>query len=373
MSHYRLLKSTHGIRVLFTISVLLLVSASQAQNVLTRATNLMQDGDSVTIEHVGYVYAGDDGTDAVWDFSGLDTEENHAVKYEVRDSSVIAYDQQIHRYQLRGDTLVLNQQDDPLLTMTYQQPMLVQHYPLQYSDTLQLTFKGEGKYCGTHFQRMFGSVKIEADAQGTIILAENDTLPNTLRIHTIETSAIRLNTDSCRNDSDNLKQTITEHYTWYARGYRYPVFTTVSSTTYDNLDLVATRQYAYRCPPQVQIEINDSINEVIREQDRSERQNSNGNHFSENNSSKKSGGSDVSYQVEVNGNQITLTFDVKQRSDVHILVADVSGVLHREQRATLDAGSGQVVSVDCTGVRHGQYALYLNVNGNIFSEKVALR
>lgn len=357
------------------IGILLSFLSAQAQNVLTQSCNLMQPGDSVAMQIVDYVNPGKAGENAVWDFCGIDSVGVYYIKYDtLHVSQLVGYDaQNIYKYGLANNNLLLLNSESALLGMNYFQPQLLQAFPFQYHDSVSERYGGEGRYCGTHFERTFGTVQITADGQGTLILSENDTLYNTLRVYTINTAAIRLNSDSCRNDSDNLKQVITERYQWFARGYRYPVFETVTSSTYNNLDYVSTQQYAYCCPSSVQSEINDPVNEEIRRKDLLDRQN-------EKNQKGETPDPDTNrdkcvfdYELTQNGNQVIITYDISENAHIHVMVVDVMGVVYRNLQQTNEAGYGYSVAIDCSGLRRGQYIIYMNVNGNIYNNKITVK
>lgn len=356
------------------IGLMLLSLSTQAQNILTESCNLMQPGDSVTMQIVDYVDAGEGGDNAVWDFSGLDCSGVYYIKYDtINQSQLVGYDaQNTYKYHLSDCQLLLSTNESALLGMEYLPPQLMQVFPFQYSHTVSKEYRGEGRFCGTHFERTFGTIQRTSDGQGTLILSENDTLQNTLRVYTVNTSAIRLNSDSCRNDSSNLKQVITERYQWYARGYRYPVFETFTSSTYDNLCHVATQQYAYCCPPSVQKELSDPINEEIRHNDMLARQNekNNGNNSSD---SGTGDGCQFNYEVTINGNQVTLTYDISGNAHIHIMMVDIMGVVYHDVVQTNAAGSGYTIEMDCSSLHRGQYIIYLNVNGKIYNSKISVK
>ena len=194
---------------------------------------------------------------------------------------------------------------------------------------------------------------------------------NTLRVYTVNTEAIRLNKDSCRNDSDNLKQVITEQYQWYAHGYRYPVFETITSSTYDNMSHVATQQYAYRCLPEMQTELSDSINDRIRQEGRFTADGL----IHSGNSGKASQNNDAgfAYDLVVNGKTVTITYNIEQTATIRILIVDVMGNIYQNIQQTNPEGNNYSVSIDCSSLRRGQYIAYINVNGNIYNKKFPIK
>ena len=54
---------------------------------------------------------------------------------------------------------------------------------------------------------------------------------------------------------------------------------------------------------------------------------------------------------------------------VTVLVADIMGMLYERREETHVAGEGYSLDIDCSRLRRGQYILYINVNGEVTSEK----
>ena len=362
------------IYALIIVLVFFMNSVSFAQNVLGKLSNQIQPGDSVSRIEVEYMDPGEFGTDIVWDFSGIGVKDTNYVKYDsIGGSHLVETGQKFaYKYKISKDSLMIIGYESPLTEINFHHPRLQLLFPFQLHQEAIAEYAGEGRYCGKFFERTFGTIKIKADGEGTIILSENDTLPNTLRIYTVNTASLRLSADSCRNDSDNLKQVITEHYQWFARGYRYPVFETVTSSTYDNLEHISTCQYAYRCSPEIQEELNDTINEQIREADRQTSYN-NRNQQSAKDTSNHSNGNIFNYDVQSNGNQFTITYSLTETSHVHAMVVDVMGNIYRDIQQSNAAGSDYSMYFDCSGLRPGQYIIYINVNGTIYNVKIPVK
>lgn len=346
-----------------------------AQNVLSLAANMLQPGDSIVKEEVEYVYSGNSGKDIIWDFGNLTAEDSFYLKYDTINKSHFAgYDaHKTYKYHLSNDSLKLLGYESPLIGMEYQKPQLIMPFPLELNQIFISDYQGEGRYCGTHYEKSFGTIKIKADAEGTLILSEKDTLPNTLRVYTINTEAILLNRDSSRNDMDNIKQVITEHYQWFAKGYRYPVFETITSSTYDNLKHVSTKQCAYRCKPEMQQELKDSTNEIIRINDKQISPNGSNNRQENGIDASGSNDSGFTYQITVYNNQVNITYSIEHPAHIHAMLVDVMGTVHRELQQTDYPGAGHTMSIDCTCLRRGQYIVYINVNGTVFNTIIPVK
>ena len=59
----------------------------------------------------------------------------------------------------------------------------------------------EGKYCGDHPFRETGTTTVKVDAEGSIVIAENDTVRNVRRVHTIDSYFICMDIDSATLDT----------------------------------------------------------------------------------------------------------------------------------------------------------------------------
>lgn len=362
-------------------AVLLLTSlvAVHAQEMLTSACNQLQTGDSLTFIKTNFFYAGAAGEDAYWDYSGWEETGSYILKFDtLKNNQLLGFDpQKLWKYHVVEKGLALSGYEDNLTRVDYGEEKLILPLPLQYGQTYSKAYQGQGLYSGTHHIKTFGMVQITADAQGTLILSETDTLYNTLRVYTVDTEAVRLSKDSCRNDSDNLKQVITERYQWFVRGYRYPVLETVCSSTYHNLNHIATQQYGYLCPPTIQAALSDSINEQIRKNDalsQAER-NYNGHgdeNYDPNNPNYHGNDSGFTYDIHTNGSQVTITYCLDSAAQFHVMVVDVMGMVYRDIQQNSNAGNNQTMNIDCSGLRRGQYIIYMNVNGSIYNHKIAI-
>lgn len=366
-------------RALTNVLLLAPLSAALAQEQLTSVCNLIQTGDSLTITKTEYFYAGDGGEDVCWDYSALVATGTYGIKFDTLDNEqLVGYDpQKIWKYQAVENGLTISGYEDNLTCMNYSEAQLLLPLPLQYGQTYCKSYQGEGLYCGTHHVKTFGTMQITADAYGTLILPEADTLYNTLRVYTVDTESVRLSKDSCRNDSDNLKQVITEHYQWFAHGYRYPVLETVSSSTYHNLNHIATQQYSCLCPPEIQKALCDTINSKIRKDDALARAELYAGHKNAKDSlttnPQDRNNCGFAYDIHTNGSLVGIIYSLESAAHLHVMVVDVMGVVYRDTQQDCPVGSNQALNIDCSGLRRGQYILYMNVNGEIYNHKIAIK
>ena len=346
------------------IALFAITLSSNAQGCfLSKAENLLCDSDVLSVMPMPYFYTEKSSSNSTWDFSDLMTTGQNLNIWLQKDSldrHLVLTSNDITYYDLSGDTLFIVHVENPLSKITYDHPILSIKYPFAYGDSISVPFSGYGVYCGDHPFREQGMSMVMADAAGSIVLGE-DTIQNVLRVYTRMSYSVCMDIDSAALDSARLKQIIEERYDWYARGYRYPLFTTVTSTSYDDAAPIGTTRSAWGMPPDSQRFQADSCNEDIRRKDSIA-------------IAEKAKANDdiIHYTVSQNGNQITVNYSLDGSADVSALVSDVMGVVYRQCRQNNDKSDGYSLCIDCNGLRRGKYILYVNVNGKVYNEKITV-
>jgi hypothetical protein len=268
-----------------------------AQNVLTKPLQFYRPGDKLVKQQIEYKDPGRSGTNVLWDFSTLKPiNENYRVSYRSTthkrggDSvSIIGQEHQtMYKYVLKGDSVLLMGYENSGSRKTYSSPEYVMHFPFSLGDSIVSNFKGEGSFEHTLSTGSEGTLYVVADAVGTLILPDGDTLFNVLRIKsqhdfmqktrplvnprlqrmllTKDSVQSKLHEDESTNivvaDSAETSENVSEKplnakemmkttiktgnqkrgrehsevdslyfrtvsYKWYAPGYRYPLFETI--------------------------------------------------------------------------------------------------------------------------------------------------
>ncbi len=224
-----------------------IVLSAYSQHELESRLNLFRPGDEIQKQQVSYKDPGRSGENVLWDFSNLHAEnKNYRLVYSGRPDSIITGTEHrtMYYYSLSGDSLLLTGYENPTTLMQYQQPELLLRFPVHYGDSTYGHFQGTGQYSNRLQIQVMGTVRSIADAYGTLILPDKDTLRQVLRVKTIKWMAEDTRTFSSRKIQDSLlvsNDSIDfrlandpviigiETCRWYARGYRYPVFETVKS------------------------------------------------------------------------------------------------------------------------------------------------
>ena len=300
----------------------------------------------------------------VWDFSyKLGSKESSQVMFMKDSTDMISIIEpgRILYYRTNTDTLVLIGSESTLEKRDYALRKTTRRLPLVYGDSIGKPFRCEGMYCGDHPFREVGTATVKVDAAGSIVLAENDTLSNVLRVHTIDSYSICMDIDSAALDTARLAQVIDERYEWYLPESQYPFIEDVTSTSYYNMDAVGTTKYAYCNLPEAvaaRYITSDEGNETDEQEGFTDEE--------------QQMPDIIHYDIETHGNVIQIAYSLDEDATITTIVASHTGMLYSSRQWTQAAGQGYSVQIDCNGLRSGTYILYINVNGKVYSEKVTL-
>ncbi len=172
---------------------------------------------------------------------------NNVEHMEWGADSLIAIDNTgMNRYWLKGDSLLLVGTENRLMHIDYAQPEMWLRFPMNLGDSIRGLFEGKGQYCERLFLRKVGRYTTKAEALGSLLMANSDTIYNVLRLRTERVTATLAqpldnmiatygtidNIPLLGNDSiikllatdGRVVRTVTLRY--YAPGCRYPVLET---------------------------------------------------------------------------------------------------------------------------------------------------
>lgn len=321
--------------------------------------------DSLQKNQILFFSPGNGGENRVWDFSGkLRSKKSAQVTFMTDSTGILSVSEpgKINYYRMTPDTLLLISSESTLEKRKYAIEKVSKLFPLEYGDSIIMPFRCEGIYCGDHPFRKVGITRVKVDAQGSIVLAENDTVRNVLRVHTIDSYSICMDRDSAALDTAKLTQVIDERYEWYLPESQYPIIEDATSTTYFNMDAIGTTKFAYCNLPECKV---DDYITPMDEDETDEEQDG----FSD-----EEGQSQdiIHYQLETQGKTINLSYDLDEYATIETIVVNHMGMLYDSRQWTQAAGQGYTAQIDCYSLPTGMYILYINVNGKVYSEKVTL-
>ena len=333
------------------------------------------------------------GQDAVWDFRDLTmSERKFIVKYSEWNDSIVAETERGTRfyYQSTPTALLLYGYENNTTCVSYDHPELILNLPLEYGKKWQRFFHGTAIHGDKVFMRQFGSSSVEVDGTGVMLLPEGDTLRFVSRVHIQETAVeqhfpmistaenLRAMTDSISPfTEDSIRQhlvkdsllTETNIYRWYAVGYRYPIMEMI---TVGAKGAAPHYTFASYCAPDEQNTIDDSENEDIRKW-LAQIDHLNYGAISKNSSSSASIANNSLIKnvgVNVSGPVVHVCYDLTAEATVKVLLCNVQGMVLRQSSRHDSSGTGYELQLNSVGLSHGQYVLYLNVDGEIISHTV---
>ncbi len=385
-------------RYIITFSLAFIISDFLSAQTLTPAANAPRTGDVLKKQQTEYVNTSGGGEDQVWNLSGIEiVNSSHKARILAkRDSAdtmadtVMTVESRMRRYTLqRGDSLLTVGTENALSLVRYQQPELSLRFPVSYGDSTASIFYGTAAWCERTYSRIYGESRVKADATGTLVTPDGDTLTQVLRIHTRRITGARLlpvgtepdmralidslppfTADSARIclAADAARRMVAEEdiCQFYATGYRYPVFET-RRTVYAQGGVTEEALYY---PADEQALLADEENERLRHGILYANGGGKGN---------SGGGTDTPpsplsrCDVTVNGSMVTVTYDLTEDASVTGIVSTVSGRLLRQHSQHSAAGTGCQLQIDCTGLRRGQYVFYMKVNSHVTTHTVTLK
>ena len=165
-----------------------------SQSMITRDLQGFRGDDVIYKHQVLYKDPGLRGENVLWDFSKLKTlNEKYKVKYYTPitkrggDSICITCleHRTMYRYVNKGDSLLLMGFENSGTKITYQVPQYVMRFPFMFGDSISSSFVGFGSHEHSVSTEANGKLTVVADAIGTLILPDGDTLLDVLRVRSI--------------------------------------------------------------------------------------------------------------------------------------------------------------------------------------------
>lgn len=196
------------------------------QPAISEGKNKSRPDDILIKQQVSFESPGISGPRILWDFSRVNKiNDGYLLRYhyDEDDSTLFAgiEHQTAYFYRETGDSLQMYRYKNRTLLMDYSLPECRLRFPFQYGDTIWGNFKASGYYSLKIPLMLDGDIQVKADAWGMLVVPSGDTVKQVLRVHTLRNCLLKTGTDSTRIFHDA--------YAWYARGYRYPVFESITT------------------------------------------------------------------------------------------------------------------------------------------------
>ena len=324
----------------------------------------------------------------VWSLEDAELSEGtYKAEYSTETDTLVAVERGDRTYYSQDrNTVDIIGSENFMELMSYDIPETWLQFPMQEGDSVCGFFNGSGPYCERFFMRRYGTYKTKADVAGTLVLPKGDSLRNVIRLHTeryVGTITVPIDTmekkipaftvDSIiRHLAPDTAKVREDIYRWYAEGYRYPILEAKSLSFCDSL----LTEEMYYCPPDMQRtlaydEDNKQIRTRLAEEERARWLASSPD---EDSNPKSRGKNGFTYNLpqDDNSDLVTINYSTDHATKMTALVTNALGYIYRRVDQSCAVGSGQT-TIDCSGLRRGQYILYINVDGEQYAEKVNLK
>lgn len=343
--------------------------------------NMLCNGDMLVKRQISANTMSQRGEDVLWDISGADVMNKQCkVKYQDVAGSkhrVACVEQAtMYYYDLQHDTLFVGGIENNTTKIDYDIKEIYLRFPMRYGDSYSGVFHGTGTYCDRIAVRSFGTYKIEADATGTLILPEGDTLRNVIRLHTerfiasIHYPADSLksisdspfNTDSIGKYTSNNKYIMKKDiYRWYAAGYRYPVMET-------NIVYIHGREHE---PYITSFYYPISGQDLYGGNETDENPDARAPHVYPTPNKKPV---ELSYNIYRNGNEsVSIEYSLPVSAEISYGIYTTDGKsVYNSEKTKATAGKHHA-DMDISGWQDGVYIICIHADENIYTEKLILK
>ena len=216
-------------KITFTLlfSYVCLFSQAQTSQIIINERNAFRAADQLVKQQIVFKDPGSSGKSLKWDFSLVQpVNEEYSLNYFIPDSTQMTLFCGLEhntRYYFRQqkDSLQAVGYENSTTYMEYPTPELRMRFPFAYGDTLFSYFVGKGQYCHRLELAVKGYTRVEADAEGELLLPKSETVKKAMRVRTLR--------HYTETGKDSVEMTL-DTYSWYAAGIRYPVFESIKTT-----------------------------------------------------------------------------------------------------------------------------------------------
>lgn len=367
-------------RALSIVSVSICCVSAAAQ--LSFQANAPRGYDNVERHLISLASPGQCSSLAIWNLGNKDIDTRKQVaryaRQDVNGDFFYVYDAGT-RYGLKvcEDGVSVTNCENRDLRVTFDLPVKVLHFPMEYNDSIGGYFHGTGTYCDCRRTRSFGTWKLKADAKGCIILPSGDTL-RAIRVHLrkwisslyypldcdISTLAAFSVDSILHYQATDTAVVVSDEYRWYVRGYRYPILE-YRSAHMESRPGEKTR-VAYFCPTGNQEGLPlDNENAKIREGERKSGKSGNGecpecdgigdNYFR------------YSFSQDDESKRVNISYTAASPVSVKAILSNTMGIVYRTE--TSAKGASGVMTLGYGDLPHGQYIVHVKAGEKVYSEK----
>lgn len=285
----------------------------------------------------------DCGEAAVWDFSSVTVINGNAVRRYLHpmDSLYIEIlDGSLHKYHICGDTVTWHGFENPGTDMRASTAPVVMRFPFSYGDSLSESYLLKGRYYRSMHFIEWGDISVKADACGTMLTPDGDTLRNVIRLKETRTfhgyMSHRPLSDPTGLRTDTLPLQIQTRYRWYASFISLPIAEVIDKKVFKNHQLETSERKNFLAAVNINTlqHLRTSPQMIVKAKSQS-----GASPFLQGDANSPSSDIQAVTATEI-GKTVSLKFNVvKQDIKLSIAVVDFSGrVYGRVEEVSYDAG-----------------------------------
>lgn len=319
-----------------------------------RSRNGLRPGDTPEFARIEFTDTVTNGDGALWDLSQCSTVSGFKLRLEqAGDSSAVvgcAVDRTMYYYRTSGDSVLIEGFENNQSGMHYDRREVSLLFPIRPGGLYAGEFHGEGRYCDRWHHEMSGSYRTAADATGSLIMPEGDTIPGVVRLRTWRVVDSRYYRAAIggRGDMTDRLRFYQDERRWYAPGYRYPLLMTSTMIGADGKIVRSHRAYYSSLTMACGDVGNDPENEDLRQLPA-------GTDLRGGTCGKKDGDGgglptellDCTFSQNRGDGTLSVTFSSAVPVDVEIVLSDAMGIVYATERRTARPGEPQTVTFDC--------------------------
>jgi hypothetical protein len=347
---------------------------------VTKTHNSPRIGDKI-YSHSCNIKDNKKGADVEWDFSELNLVRktlnlSHISVNSSADSVLRVHDGKRQYLCITDDTLKVYGEEDIIYKVIYDAPIAKIVYPMAYGDSVEGYYYGRGRCYDRFAMRTIGKYKTTVEACGRVTLPSGELIDNVNKFSTVKTfTNIYYQVDSIAVpkvdytdtqiemmlDQDSTT-TIVKELAWYAKGYRYPLFESIEACEKLNQSNKETRSYYFPIDGQLTMPI-DEVNMDIRNavttpyspQDKVNDETSGMERFK------------YDFNVDKSLQQANIKAQSDVSIDIEVILASVGGIVYKTIKKSNVTEID--ITLDYSMLQRGQYAVYINVGTDVYTEK----
>lgn len=250
-------------------------------------------------------------------------------------------------YKVKGDTLFLVGKENRLTKLSYSLPEAIALYPLERNGKLQGFSKGEGSYVDKYEFKFEGTYQTSWTKLKAFITPDGDSLKNVYRLNREMVTKYHL---SQNNDSTFLVREI-ETYC-FVLGYNLPIL-----YQHQQLKPVSNiKSYYYPIQSNQNRDIELFFHDGV-----------NGSKTGRENEEK----AHLEYKLTNNTSSrtISVTYKLSKEADITFILSSLDGIVFYSQRQHAQSAQQSYFSYNYSGLRKGQYVVYMEVDGTRYESK----